>query len=42
MSANLFEKIVISGTIGASALFMGVMFFRQPKVKKDDAFKIRQ
>lgn len=42
MSANLFEKVVASGLIGTSILFIGFSFFRDKKSNKHDAFKVRQ
>ena len=42
MSMNLFEKIFLVGTLGVSTLFAGSMYFKKPKVQKNDAFKIRQ
>ena len=42
MSANLFEKVVAMGMIGASVFFMGVAFFKDSKTTKHDSFKVRQ
>lgn len=42
MSANLFEKVMAMGFIGASVFIMGVAFFKDTKATKHDSFKVRQ
>jgi hypothetical protein len=42
MTMNLVEKGFAIGSITLSVAFMGYMYFQQPKVKKHDAFKVRQ
>jgi len=42
MSISLFEKMFVAGSIGASILYMGAMYFKSPKSEKHDAFKVRQ
>ena len=42
LNANLMEKIFLGGLISSTALFAMYSIFKQPEVKKEDAFKIRQ
>ena len=42
MSVNILEKMFMVGTLGASALFIGSMYFRSNAGEKKDAFKVRQ
>lgn len=41
-NANLWEKMLLGGTMSLTALFIGFNFFKKPGVKKEDAFRIRQ
>lgn len=41
-NASLFEKLIMGGLVTSTALFVGYNVFKQPDVKKEDAFKIRQ
>lgn len=41
-NASIFEKMVLGTAITATAAFIGFTVFKQPDVKKEDAFKIRQ
>jgi hypothetical protein len=42
LNANLLEKIFLGGLVSSTALFAMYSIFKQPEVKKEDAFKIRQ
>lgn len=41
-NASIFEKIVLGTAITSTAAFIIYTMFKQPNVKKEDAFKIRQ
>ena len=42
LNASIFEKVVLGGLVSSTALFTVWSIFRDPEVKKEDAFKIRQ
>lgn len=41
-NASIFEKILLGTAITSTAGFILYTMFKQPEVKKEDAFKIRQ
>jgi len=41
-NANLLEKIFLTGLVSSTALFAVYSIFKDPEIKKEDAFKIRQ
>ena len=41
-SASIFEKLVVSGMVSSTMLFIGYTMFKPADIKKEDAFKIRQ
>jgi hypothetical protein len=41
-NASLFEKIVLGTAVSSTAVFALYSIFKNPEVKKEDAFQIRQ
>lgn len=42
LNASIFQKVVLGGLVTSTAMFTVWSIFRDPQVKKEDAFKIRQ
>ena len=42
LNASIFEKVFLGGLVTSTAVFTCWSIFRDPEVKKEDAFKIRQ
>jgi hypothetical protein len=42
LNASIFEKVVLGGLVTSTAIFTAWSIFRDPEVKKEDAFKTRQ
>lgn len=42
LNASIFEKLVLGAMVTSTAAFAGYCMFKDPEVKKEDAFKVRQ